>query len=249
MLRTVMSAVGALGLVGAAQAADLPERAAPPAPLPAVAPVYSWEGFYFGVHAGVLWSTSDVFFAGGSPFYANLVAAGQRPRELDLEETAFIGGAQAGYNAQLGALVVGLEADLSYVSLDQSASFVGGRVTTTASSEMNLFGTVRARVGYAAGRFMPYVTGGLAYGVVDSSLRFTQGATTSVVSDEDLVAGWTVGGGAEYAVTNAWTVRGEYLYYDLGEQSVLVRNTQGQTATWDFDHRGHIARVGANYKF
>lgn len=249
MLRILMSAIGAVGLVGAAQAADLPPRAAPPAPFPAVAPVYTWDGFYFGVHAGALWTTGDVSFAGGDAFYANLVATGLRPRSLDLEDTAFIGGAQAGYNAQLEAFVVGVEADLSYVSLDQSASFVGGGVTTTASSEMNLFGTVRARLGYAAGRFMPYLTGGLAYGAVESSLRFTQGATSFVIPNEELLVGWTVGGGAEYAVTNTWTVRGEYLYYDLGDQSVLVRNAQGQTGTWDFEHRGHIARVGANYKF
>src|SRR5919107_388631 len=55
--------------VSAASAADLPVRAAPPAPIIAAAPVFTWTGFYAGVNAGWGWQdngTDSVFVPAGT---------------------------------------------------------------------------------------------------------------------------------------------------------------------------------------
>ncbi|MFC5485060.1 porin family protein, partial [Microvirga aerilata] len=80
--------------ISAASAADLPMRSAPPAPVFAPAPVFTWTGFYVGVNAGYGWSEDDndaVDFAD------------------DDNDGGFIGGAQVGYNHQISSFVVGLE--------------------------------------------------------------------------------------------------------------------------------------------
>ncbi len=71
---------------------------------------------------------------------------------------------------------------------------------------------MRGRLGYAADRFMPYVTGGLAVGDIKASLPgFAGGSATNV--------GWTAGGGIEFAIAGHWTAKAEYLYVDLGHFS------------------------------
>ena len=80
----------------------------------------------------------------------------------------------------------------------------------TGGGDGGYFGTVRARLGYAIDRTLIYITGGLAYGGLNTNPL--TGNTTSNV-------GWTIGGGVEYAFTNNWTAKIEGLYVDTGEES------------------------------
>ncbi len=102
---------------------------------------------------------------------------------------------------------------------------------------------------------MIYATGGLAYGEVRYS-NYTQYAAASPFeyagSETPWKVGWTVGGGIEYAITNNWTIKGEYLYYDLGSQKYaalpLAANPPFFVAQ-KFETTGNIVRAGVNYKF
>ena len=268
-------AVAALVAVGAAaaQAADLPTRKEAPAPV-FVPPPFTWTGFYVGVNAGGIWSSGsrkasifdpDASFDGG-------FLTSEFPGGLGSSGGGFIGGGQAGYNWQTGAFVLGVETDFQGSTLSKDFNFsstpfggpglFGGDVlNVNAKASLDWFGTTRARVGFVAtpdNRLMIYATGGVAYGggsahfnVFDSTngLFFAGSPSSSRV-------GWTIGGGVEYAVTNNITIKGEYLYADLGSNNITtVGNAAvteffpGSIATAKFNYNASIFRAGVNYKF
>ena len=127
-----------------------------------------------------------------------------------------------------------------------------------------VFGTVRARLGFAADRALFYVTGGLAWasGGDDPSISWWQG-TNATTGTPDLLwrrggasgFGWTLGAGIEYAISNNWTIRGEYLYVDLGNEdsnwacTARAASCPGLNFTGRADVNFSVARVGVNYKF
>jgi outer membrane immunogenic protein len=175
-------------LASAASAADLPARAAPPAPVFAAPPVFTWTGFYAGVNAGWGWRDDDeesVVINGAAPVPGTLFFDNN-------DDGAFVGGAQIGYNYQIGSFVVGLEADIQWADTDNdedvrfvpavgTGTFIPGRFENDLG---DWFGTVRARLGVALDRFLIYGTGGLAY------------------TDEN--TGWALGAGVEWALPVNW---------------------------------------------
>ena len=204
--------LGAL-LAGPALAADLsspapasyPVKAAPAAP-----PVFSWTGFYIGGNAGYAW--------GSGKDAADLYG---------LEPDGWFAGGQVGYNFQLvNNVLIGLEADI------QGGDISGG--SNGLESKLDYYGTVRARLGYAVDRVLPYVTGGLAYG--------KNTITDYGLSDSNTHIGWVAGAGVEYAITNNWTARAEYMYVDLGSKTY-------DNIGADAGVSGSTARLGVNYKF
>jgi outer membrane immunogenic protein len=258
----LLSTIALAGLTVAAGAADLPRRAvAPIAPIMTV-PVFTWTGFYVGVHAGYAFSESDIRTQGNAANTIANVGALARPPSLSFDQDGFIGGAQIGYNLQFGAFVAGVEADISYTDLGTStdyrspvtfgAALAGTR--STFSQDLEYLGTVRARLGVAFGRALVYATGGLAYGDVNYQADFfnSPGALQFTGRKSGVEVGYTIGAGVEYAFTNNLTLKAEYLYYDLGSQNVVVNAIPGvglNSYTSRFETEGHIARVGLNYKF
>ena len=216
MKKYLLASVAALGLVaaGAASAADLPSRKGPVAAPVYMPPAFSWTGFYLGANAGYGWGNVN---ANG---FANV-------GDLD----GFVGGGQVGYNYQMGQFVLGLEADLQGADLSSGNNLGALRVKT------DYFGTVRARAGVAFDRFMPYITGGWAYGNVKTSIP-----ALAWSSDRSHTGGFAVGGGLEYAVTNNIIAGVEYLYVDLGEKRILNTGTKAGT---DFS----VVRARLSYKF
>ncbi|MFD2222462.1 outer membrane protein, partial [Microvirga arabica] len=99
MKKILLSSVALLGLATGAVAADLPSRRAAPAPMIAAVPVFTWTGFYVGVNAGYGWSNDD---------FDSVDLADED------DDGGFVGGAQVGYNYQIGSFVVGLEGDIQY---------------------------------------------------------------------------------------------------------------------------------------
>jgi outer membrane immunogenic protein len=196
---------------GAASAADLPSRKGPVAAPVYIPPVFTWTGFYVGANAGYGWGNAN------NNVGANLA-------DID----GFVGGGQVGYNYQMGQFVLGLEADLQGSDLNNGARV---RVRT------DYFGTVRARVGFAFDRFLPYITGGWAYGNVKTSIL-----PLGLSSDRSHTGGWALGGGLEYAITDNVIAGVEYLYVDLGDKNILGSGVKVGT---DFS----VVRARLSYKF
>jgi outer membrane immunogenic protein len=213
--------------VGAASAADM-QRPAPvyKAPILTPARVYDWTGFYVGGNIGYGWGRQDAALTGfGSLGSANV--------------DGIIGGGQVGYNWQLNQLVLGLEADIQGSGQKGDGGVAG---VATYTSKLDWFGTVRGRVGYAFDRWLPYVTGGWAYG--GGNVSGTAGGAPFSTSSN--YSGWTAGAGLEYAFLNNWSVKGEYLYVDFGNGPSTVTGA----GTISSGHlTDNIFRLGVNYKF
>jgi outer membrane immunogenic protein len=146
-------------------------------------------------------------------------------------------GGTLGYNWQTGQVVFGLETDISWSGIDGSAAC--GVLSCGVKNDW--LGTARGRLGVAIDRFMPYITGGLAYGSVDASATGLAGASSTQ-------AGWTLGGGVEFGLPAPWSAKLEYLYVDLGDFSCGA--ACGVTAgSGDVSFKTHIVRAGLNYRF
>ncbi len=99
---------------------------------------------------------------------------------------------------------------------------------------------MRGRVGYAFDGIMPYVTGGLAVGDIRASAPgFPGGSSTN--------AGWTVGGGLEFALPGNWTAKAEYLHVDFG--SFNCGTGCGGLPSDNVSMHQDIVRAGVNYHF
>lgn len=270
MKSIVLAAVSAVALLASApaMAADLPVMEAPAV---VAVPSFSWTGAYVGVTAGYVWDNDHKVRTRGTDAATRANVANRlRPPSIGIDGDGFLVGGTVGYNVQLDGspLVFGIEADLSYTDIDDRSTFntpplVGaGNIRSTFKQELDYLGTVRGRVGYAFDRVLVFGTGGLAFGKVKTSARFfnntaaaaNPGALAFTDSESKTEYGYAVGGGVEYAVTDNITIKGEYLYYDLGTTTLDVRRTAvapaGQAGYKSkFDTDGHIARVGLNYKF
>ncbi|PYE89045.1 outer membrane protein [Phyllobacterium leguminum] len=241
-MKIALLASTALFFATSAMAADA--IVSEPTPPAAAADTFSWTGGYIGLNAG---------YAGGEfkhPFSLSIEDE-TFSDSVDFDADGFVGGVQAGYNYQLSnGIVLGAEADFqgSTVKGDISGDLDG--LTAKGETEVEWFGTVRARLGYAATeRLLVYGTGGLAYGKVKSSYSVTDGVDTVGESSSKTKAGWTVGAGAEYAIDNHWTVKGEYLYTDLGKRDLIDVSAGGSSFNLENDVQFHTVRVGLNYKF
>lgn len=234
-----MASVLALGVV-AAQAADLTYEPAPVVEAPAA---FNWTGFYIGVHGGV--AAGDFKYPIGVGLGDTINLNG----ELEQDASGGFGGAQIGYNWQFNPnWVIGIEADIAASSYEGkvSANFNGGNLE--AGSEVEWFGTVRARLGYAYDNLLLYGTGGLAYGDVKSSISGNIiGNIDESISDSS--TGWTVGAGFEYGITQNITLKTEYLYVDLGNQTLYSASEGGSFINVESETKFHTLKAGLNYKF
>lgn len=220
---------------------------------------YDWTGFYVGLNAGVGINHSE-YSLKPSGFFAGDPDNPLRSDFGDFDEAAFTGGAQVGYNYQSNNFVVGVETDFNYNGVDEShhvnrplSAPLVGRFIHNVTQEVNWFGTLRARLGVATDGWLIYGTGGLAYGHIDSrsGVLFTSAGDLYQGSQSTTRVGWTIGAGTEYAFSNNWSAKMEYLYVDLGDHSYTYGNQlfPGYTYTTDLETREHVIRLGINYKF
>lgn len=262
MFKITSIAAGLLGLsVVSGFAADLPVREPAPAPVMA-APIFTWTGFYAGLNAGYHWSHADLRVT----HLPTQAAFNADPYSVGLNPSGFIGGGQVGYNWQTGSFVLGVEVDAQYMSGRSSRTFgplalFGGAPQLgsfgIARSETNMLATARGRIGVAFNQSLLYLTGGLAFGNVKDFSRAQYGGGVGntfnyIGATDGWRTGYALGAGWEYAVSGNWSVKAEYLYYDLGRHSVtglpVAPNAPFATVNrWRND--GHIARVGLNYRF
>lgn len=225
-----MTAFVAMTAVGAA--ADLPSRKAVQAP-PVIAPAFTWTGFYVGSQIG--WQQqSNKYDVGNGTYDTN-------------RGNGFVGGVHAGYNHQVGSIVVGLEGDIEFANLQTKYDTLDAGIPWGYSGKVGPQGSLRVRFGYAFDRVLVYATGGLAAANVEHTF-YDNSDVNFPVTHSKTATGWTLGGGVEYALSSNWTARAEYRYTDLG----TIKSDNSATAWGSIDTNrltSHAVRIGLTYKF
>jgi outer membrane immunogenic protein len=227
---------------------------------------YTWTGFYIGGNAGYGWGNADTDV---DPLPDPVTFVNLRPTRLEPDPNGFIGGGQVGFNWQWNKwLVLGAEADfqgsdmqgsdtLSPIIQNDGTPWPFDHSFIHSNERTQWFGTVRGRIGFVPFcRLLIYGTGGLAYGNVDYSANtdfgFSSGFEKYQTDFTKTKVGWTAGAGTEYALSHHWSVKLEYLYYDLGDETrtVAANPTFPPFAVrYEWDTTAHIFRGGLNFKF
>ncbi|RPH69866.1 MAG: porin family protein [Hyphomicrobiales bacterium] len=225
---------------------------------------FDWSGVYLGLNAGGAWNDSEVRSRVESLELGGIVA-GELSERLAADDLAFTGGGLIGVNWQYESLVLGVETDFNYLGFSQSKQRDvlvdnGGNldlpVSTGLKLESNWYGTIRARVGFAADNLLFYGTGGVAYGQIKASGYIDSDGVDGVGSwhgsVDDINWGWTLGAGMEYAFDDSWLVGAEYLFTDLGSASWRYSNDSelpDTNARGDADLQFNVLRMTVKYKF
>ena len=267
MKKLLLGTLSLAALVGAvpALAAELPVR-------PMAAPAYSnWNGWYVGINAGGGFMSREATLSGTDTDKGGIVAPFGIPQltpsiGVPMWVSGPLGGFTVGWNWQAGWWLAGIEADIDAANVTGTANLTSTGilpgfvpVTIQAVNTLDRFGTVRGRLGVLAGatsQFLIYGTGGFAYGrnrLELSAICPTCAPPANLYNqDRATKTGWTAGGGIEWMFLPSWTVKGEYLYADLGSQTTSVTYLYGpnvSSATLQNDNRYHIVRFGLNYIF
>lgn len=237
MKRILLAGAVAAALASGAQAADL---GVPRQPIAAVVvmPAFSWTGFYAGAQIGYYHQTQrqTLFPTGGADYVTQTTSFG-----------GFTGGIHAGFNYQMNQAVLGVEADLEFAGgrrvTPLGAPFAAG--TDRLLHRYGTHGSLRARLGYAAGNTLFYVTGGFAI----AQFNHQYIAPVSFQSVNSTRFGATVGAGLEYAFTQNWTARLEYRYTDYFTRTnnldLFLRPPGGSRVRIS----DHAVRLGVSYLF
>jgi len=221
MLRFLSSAAAIALISTAAVAADLP-MPSEPIPEAVVTSTYNWTGFYIGGHGGFA-------FEGENDWDGVAI-------NNDLE--GWFAGGTVGANWQMNWLVLGVEADGGWSEIDGSDPCPNPAFTC--STDVDWLGTARGRVGLAWDRFLVYGTGGAAFAGILVEANPQAGGGSS----DETYFGWTAGGGVEIGLWNNFSVKGEYAFYDLGDESATF---SGVPLT--FNPEFQAVKFGINYRF
>jgi outer membrane immunogenic protein len=197
--RVLLVSTAVCGITVPALAADiLPTRVQPVAPVEYV-PAFSWTGFYLGGELG--WMQTDPSYTTGAVLLGTPFAVSSTSSRNGLSY-----GGLAGYNYQVGNLVVGVEGDFEgwTVGTIHETALTGDFLT--AHSKWGA--SIRGRLGYAVDHALFYGEGGAAFVSNETSIP-----TTGIsIGGDGARAGWTVGAGVDYAITNNWFTGLEYRY-------------------------------------
>jgi outer membrane immunogenic protein len=183
-----------------------------------------WAGYYIGANIGAALGDGAVSNLDQDPI-----------TRFHNEDTQLLGGVQFGFNYQRGPLVVGPEFDLGGIGFGHKVTEPGGGVATSLNS--GFYGDITGRLGYAFGQALVYVKGGYAY--FDGDFSFDNG--TRYVARG--FSGYTVGGGLEYKVSPAWSVKGEYQYMDF----IDVSATLPDGSAYNLNLEVQTFKLGVNY--
>jgi outer membrane immunogenic protein len=247
-LLAVSTIAAAFAFAGAVSAADIAVE-----PEPEV--VSDWTGFYLGIHGGVAGGDFeypvDIFCPGcGEDGFSFLDS------EFELDSSGLFAGGQIGFNWQMDNFLLGVVGDISWTNLEgnleaEGTAFENFDFDFSAGSEVNWFGTIRGRLGWLwTPSFMTYVTGGGAFGNIEASAHLDINNNEIFdVSDDSTEWGWTVGGGAEYKITDNLTFLAEYLFIDLGKRNLLDEEFDRIEVKVEEDTQFHTLKAGFNWLF
>jgi opacity protein-like surface antigen len=224
----LLPVLGALVCQTGAFAADLPAKIYTKAPI--ADPIFSWTGFYFGVHAGYIQANAN---ANAVDTAALTATYGRMPRP----EGGFAG-LHGGYNYQLSnKVVLGVEANVDGLGINGLKDTLGIPPGSLLNVSTNWVASVVGRAGYAIDRWLPYVFAGGTW-AHDKENGFNPFIGAFTLANTH--AGVTAGAGVEYVFANRWSARLQYRYVDIDRQQ-YNRVQVGATASG--------VDVGASYHF
>lgn len=225
MKKVLIAAAGAMAFASMAQAADLPYRKDAPEAYD-YAPAFSWTGFYAGGTAGIGFGS----FSGSEQYFGTSPIGG-------------LYGFTAGYNYQQGKLIVGAEGDFAFGHVGSAAAPPMGGSSTGVARD---FFTARARVGYAVvDRAIIYGTGGYAGADIRGSVSSPYSNPALALDQSSIANGWTLGAGVEYAITPHFSLKGEYLYASMGNNTFFGGTPVSVSSGLNLN----VLRGGVNYRF
>ncbi len=228
-MRLLALASATILMAGAAHAADLPTIPAPPIAAPVSG--YNWSGVYVGLEGGYSWGRAATHYDEAG---FDTVPIGTMSPE------GWLGGATVGFNYEFSnGFVAGVEGDVSAADISDTVPDLTGGPDDTLTGKTDVTGSIRGRLGYAAGRTLFYGTGGLA--LAHSKVSATDGN----LSDSATLTGWTAGGGIEQAVTQKISLKAEYLYSSFGNHTWF----EGEPWQSTGDSSSSTVRVGLNLHF
>jgi len=256
--------VASLGFAAIASAADLPARTYTKAPVAPMA--FNWSGFYIGGFVGGAFADGDARATEPQTAAGAFYNGTGLPTSYGLNDS-FIGGGTIGYNWQApgSSYVFGLEGEGGYLHLhgsrqDVNAFNAGLALPDSINSSRigDAYGVIAGRIGWASDRVLFYAKGGVAF--VGNSYNFNDTCVTGgcgggilTITHSDTQVTYAVGAGIEYAFTNNWSLKGEYLY--LGTRKTAVQSGLTGvgipiTETNSSSEPGvHTAKIGINYRF
>lgn len=254
------TALGGLALIGLSTFAHAQSFPAP-----------HWSGVYLGSSVGNAQgqAKSDAataidaavsYFTPPDPEQIAAVADGT------VSQSSLSGGIFAGFGKQYGNLYLGVETSVNSLHFDEtrtaSATYLSnsdGTFTNALSVKADWQASLRGRVGFVYDRWLAYVTGGAAVTQIrlDASFYddFLGAGASGRDSGKQTKLGWVAGLGGEYALSQRWMIRGEYLYADYGKVETastvinpafpLLANRLENSA----DFKTQTLSVGMGYRF
>ena len=207
---------------------------------------YDWSGFYIGGLVGTFDGgiDADNFTIDGSG------AELDPPLNLDLNGAA--NGVTAGFNRQYGRLVLGLEADYSWLNADALDDRSGDPLAIIVATDVQQIATLRGRAGFAHNNILFFGSAGVATAKTVGRLSDIYGSGTYSYSDPQTFNGLVAGGGVEVGLSERVSSKAEALYHDLGTRTYsFAANpiTPFDQITADGALSGWTVRAGMNFRF
>ncbi len=241
MKRILLAGATLLALTAAQPtlAADAPVYKGPP---PLAYALFNWSGLYVGGVVGYGWANGIHCDASSGPPVVCIPVT---------DPKGWGAGVTLGYNWQSGNWVLGVEGDWSWANMNAASpsppgfgcgapAGVDGCFTSIKS-----YGTARVRVGYAFDRFLPYLTAGAGWTQLQASI-----GNPTLASGSTTKTSFVVGGGFEYAFSQNFSAKVEYLYFSrLGDFAYDTVGACGVPGCFVSVGPINIVRLGLNYRF
>ncbi|WP_394179560.1 outer membrane protein [Marinomonas posidonica] len=194
----------------------------------------NWEGFYAGLSLGILSGSASPDTAIEHAGYFSEEPSGSDKEQINpilqrkIKDSSIVGSLLLGYNIRSGNLVYGVEADLTgpTSAMSETASNVaydtqpGSTFTTKTTVETDFSLSIRPKIGYINGDFLLYVSAGPTIGRFKTTHRYTDTYVSGIdylFTDEQTSVGLSVSIGADYAISDSWMVRADYVYSNYSD--------------------------------